>query len=216
MFCGQRRIPLQPSTQRKHNATREDILVEQSLVERAQRGDSHAIGKLYEKHAGAVRRLLLGILGTGDHIDDLVQDVFVHVFQSIHAFRGDSRFSTWLHRVASNTALSHLRKKMRTPIFSDESTFPSHPAMQLETTQTNSELRELYHILDTLSPKRRIAFILYEIEQYTIAEIADMTGTNTAAVKSRLFFGRREIEKKAKNSSILKELMSPSELGGES
>ena len=209
----ERRTTLEVSRQRKHAATREDILVELSLIERAQQGEAHAIGSLYESHVGQVRRLLVAILGPGDHIDDLVQDVFLQVFQSIRAFRGDSRFSTWLHRVASNMALSYLRRKKRTPAMADDTQFPATAAGQSDTMETRAELSALYAILESLSPKRRIAFILFEIEQYTISEIAQMTGTNIATVKSRLFLGRKEILKKAQNSPILQELMRESEKG---
>ncbi|MBN2529716.1 MAG: RNA polymerase sigma factor [Deltaproteobacteria bacterium] len=163
-----------------------------------------------------VRRLLKGILGPDADIDDLVQDVFIQVFQSINAFRGDSRFSTWLHRVASNMALSWLRKKKRLPMHLSDSHYPMSPETQSDTVQRQSEIQALYGILDTLSPRRRIAFILFEIEQYTLSEIADMTGSNVATVKSRLFFGRREILKKAHGSPVLRELISAPEKGGAS
>ena len=202
-----REDPLQVSRERKYAATREDILVEQSLIEKAQQGDTYAIGKLYESHVMKIRRLLTGILGPGDHIDDLVQDVFLQVFHSIGTFRGDSRFSTWLHRVASNLALSYLRKKKRTPTLKDDTHYPATAPKQAQSAELREELAELYAILDTLSPKRRLAFVLFEIEQYSIAEIAQMTGSNIATIKSRLFFGRKEIEKKAQNSPVLRELM---------
>ncbi|MBN2714755.1 MAG: sigma-70 family RNA polymerase sigma factor [Deltaproteobacteria bacterium] len=201
---------LQVSHQRKFAATREDILVEQSLIEKAQQGDPHAIGALYELHAPRIRRLLVGIIGPGDQVDDLLQDVFLQVFLTISAFRGDSRFSTWLHRVASNLAISYLRRKKRTPPLVDDTQFPASAAVQSESAQARAALTELYTILDSLSPKRRLAFVLFEIEQYTISEIAEMTGSNIATIKSRLFFGRREILKKSKDSPVLRELMTQS------
>ncbi len=202
-----RRPPLQSSGERKQHATREDILIEQSLVEKAQQGDAYAVGKLYEMHGTYVRRLLVGILGPNEYVDDLLQDVFVHVLQSVHAFRGDCRFATWLHRMTANVALSWLRKKKRKPIADGDTAFPPVPAEQCESMSVRAEIRELYAILNTLSPKRRIAFILFEMEGYTISEIAEMTGSNGPTVKSRIFFARRDMMKKAAKSAVLRELM---------
>lgn len=202
-----RRPPLQLSGERKQNATREDILIEQSLVEKAQQGDAYAVGKLYEIHGTTVRRLLVRILGPGEYVDDLLQDVFVQVLQSVHAFRGDCRFATWLHRMTANIALSWLRKKTRKPVFQGEVAYPPVPATQYTVTTTRAELLELYAILNTLSPKRRIAFVLFEIEGCTISEIAEMTGSNGPTVKSRIFFARRDMMKKAATSAVLRELM---------
>jgi RNA polymerase sigma-70 factor, ECF subfamily len=137
----------------------------------------------------------------------LLQDVFVQVLQSVHAFRGDCRFATWLHRMTANIALSWLRKKTRKPVFQGDVAYPPVPATQYTATTTRAELLELYAILNTLSPKRRIAFVLFEMEGYTISEIAEITGSNGPTVKSRLFFARREIMKKAATNRVLRELM---------
>ncbi|MBN2341414.1 MAG: RNA polymerase sigma factor [Deltaproteobacteria bacterium] len=195
------------SKPRKYAATREDVLVEQTLVEKAQEGEQWAIGKLYQDHVVQVRKLLLSILGPNSQIDDLTQDVFVQVFTSIRRFQGNSRFATWLHRIAVNVALSWLRQKKRTPFATDDTTaIPTAPQQERQA-QVQAQLKELYGVLDSLSPKRRIAFILFEIDHRSLDEIAVITGSNVATIKSRIFFARKDIFKKAASRPVLKELM---------
>ena len=170
---------------------------EVALVARARSGDAEALGALFVAHATATRRLLRSTLGPDDEIDDVAQEVFVQVHRSIGRFRGESGFSTWLHRLTVNTAVSHLRSRARRrarlgaapPI-----TPPASPEPRADDRAGAREmLRRLYAILDRLPVKRRVAFSLFELEGLTLERLSEVLGVPLATAKSRVFFARREV-----------------------
>ena len=168
-----------------------------------------SFGYLFERHGPRVRRLLIGLLGPCDELDDLVQEAFMGAYRSLHQFRGTARFTTWLHRIAVNTALSFLRKPRRSlavaPVDLDRRESPGDNSEKA--VLTREMVRRLYAVLETLSPKRRVALVLFEIEGCSIAEVAAMTGVSPPVAKSRIFFGRRELRKKAGRDDLLGPLL---------
>jgi RNA polymerase sigma-70 factor (ECF subfamily) len=182
-----------------------------ALVERAQQGDREALGELFVCHSIGVRRLLTSVVGPVAEIDDLVQEVFIQVQRSLPRFRRASRFSTWLHQIAVNTAITHLRRLKGKPVAAEPS------AMERRAVDDRADahdalvgremVRRLYGILDTVTPKRRAAFTLFEIEGRSIAEVADILGVPTAVAKSRIWFARREIKRKAAGDEYLGPLL---------
>jgi RNA polymerase sigma-70 factor (ECF subfamily) len=191
---------------------RSELLADEpDLVRRAREGDREAMGDLFRIHSGAVRRLLRGVVGPRVDVDDLAQEVFISAYRSVRAYRGDSAFSTWLHRVAVNTAISHLRSLARR----QRPMEPSEAARRVadegpdahELTVGKEMIRRLYEILDTVSPKRRAAFTLFEIEGLSLLDLARVTGVSRATAKSRVWFARREIAGKAKGDPYLGPLL---------
>jgi RNA polymerase sigma-70 factor (ECF subfamily) len=184
---------------------------DRALVEAAQAGDREAFGELFVLHAAAVRRLLTSVVGPAADLDDLTQEVFLQVHRSLGRFRRDSRFSTWLHRVTVNTAISHLRRPRGRA-------WPTEPAT-LDTlavergadahgTFVGREMvRRLYRILDGLTPKRRAAYALFEIEGRSISEVAEIIGVPVPVAKSRIWFARREVRKQAVGDEYLGPLL---------
>src|SRR5882724_12257608 len=81
------------------------------LAKAAAAGDSAAFEKLYEQHHRRVYSLCLRMLGNGSHAEDLTQEVFLQVYKKIGSFRGESAFTTWLHRLTVNQVLMHFRKR---------------------------------------------------------------------------------------------------------
>ncbi len=178
---------------------------DETLVARIQAGDRDALGLLFERHASRVRRLLVSIMGPGDDVDDLLQEVFLGVHRAISGFRGNARFTTWLHRITVNTAMSALRRPRRLVAVPSE-TLAERPDLRADTesvAQGRAMVRRLYAILDTLTPKRRVAFTLFELEGSSIAEVARATGVTVPVAKSRIFFARRELMKKAREDETL-------------
>lgn len=171
------------------------------LVAAAREGDVEALGALFVAHAARVRRLLRSVLGPDDEIDDVAQEVFVQVHLSIRRFRGESGFATWLHRIAVNTAVSHLRSRARRrarlgarlPSAAPAGPFPS-PDAQAE---ARGMVRRLFAILEEMPVKRRVAFSLFELEGLPLAELAAVLGISPEAAKSRVFFARREVLSRA-------------------
>ena len=170
---------------------------EEALVARARSGDPDALGALFVAHATATRRLLRSVLGPDDELDDLVQEVFVQVHHSIRGFRGESGFSTWLHRLSVNTALSHLRSRARRRSrleAAPPATMPASPGPAPDERASAREmLRRLYAILDEMPVKRRVAFALFELEGLSLERLSDVLGVSVQAAKSRVFFARREL-----------------------
>jgi len=185
------------------------LVDDDTLVERLRAGDKEALGRLFLRHANPVRRLLVSVMGPSDEVEDLVQEVFLAVHRSIAGFRGNARFSTWLHRVTVNTALNALRRPRRTvavePVDLDRH---SDRASGADTAVLVRErVRRLYAILDAMTPKRRVAFTLFELEGRSIAEVAEMTGVALPVAKSRIFFARRELKKRAREDAYLAPLL---------
>src|SRR6476646_9539512 len=93
---------------------------EDQLVAKAAAGDTAAFRALYLRHRGDVARLVYRMLGARSDLDDVVQEVFFQVFRSLKDFRGQSKFSTWLHRVTVNVVLMHRRAAKSRPTYTEE------------------------------------------------------------------------------------------------
>jgi RNA polymerase sigma-70 factor, ECF subfamily len=170
---------------------------EGALVARARSGDAEAIGALFVAHATATRRLLRSVLGPDDELDDLSQEVFVRVHRSIRGFRGESGFSTWLHRLIVNTAVDHLRSRARRRARLEAAPPLAPPASREagpeDRAAAREMLRRLYAILEAMPVKRRVAFTLFEFEGLSLEALREVLGISVQAAKSRVFFARREV-----------------------
>jgi RNA polymerase sigma-70 factor (ECF subfamily) len=174
-------------------AVRED----RELVQRCQSGDERAFERLFLRHRGSVTRLVYRMLGPTPELEDLVQEVFVQVLRSLHGFRDEARFSTWLYRVALNVVLMHRRATGRRPRLVDEA--KGEPAVDLapsahEALETRRRVEAFYSLLGRLSEKKRTVFVLHELEGLTPARIGEIVGAPVLTVRTRLFYARRELE----------------------
>lgn len=175
--------------------THEDDAVP-AYVTRAQRGDARAFEDIYRMHRRDVSRLAARLLGPRGDLEDVIQEVFIQVFRSLGTFRGDSRFSTWLHRVTVNVTLMHIRALRSRPQLGNE--LLHEPAAPDDDSPADGaaraeRLRALYKILDTLSEKKRAVFILHDIEGIAAAQVAKMVESNVLTVRTRLFYARKEV-----------------------
>jgi RNA polymerase sigma-70 factor (ECF subfamily) len=168
-----------------------------TYVRRAMTGDTRAFGELYRLHRRDVARLAGRMLGPRGDLEDLIQEVFIQVFRSLPNFRGDSRFTTWLHRVTVNVALMHLRALRSRPQLGPEAPADATPAVDTESpldgVARNERLRALYRILDQLSDKKRTVFVLHDLEGLPAGDIAKLVGSPVLTVRTRLFYARREV-----------------------
>jgi RNA polymerase sigma-70 factor, ECF subfamily len=180
---------------------------DRALVLRAQEGDRDALGELFLRHAPAVRRLLAATLGPTSELDDLVQDVFVHVHRSLPSFRGDSLFTTWLHQVTVYAAYNHLRRPRNRWTCSEAEVLDALPDTSGASPHDNlvgqETLRRLYAALDRIKPKKRIAFLLFAVEGFSTQEVSELVGAPLPTVKSRIWFARRELIRKARQDPYL-------------
>jgi RNA polymerase sigma-70 factor (ECF subfamily) len=178
-----------------------------ALVERCQRGERTALGELYRRYRPDVARNLLRILGPSmgrgtvggaQELEDVLQEVFIELFRSIQRFRGDAKLTTWIYRVCVNVALQRLRKRRR---LAEVTLPPSEVLGELLSPQGGPPDRELdtrrrlavvYRLLDQLAPKKRVAFILSELEGLDPKEIATLVGAPVITVRTRLHYARKE------------------------
>jgi RNA polymerase sigma-70 factor (ECF subfamily) len=166
------------------------------MVERCQAGDPVAFRQIFENHVDGVHRHLSLLLGPGADVEDLVQLVFLNVFQSIGRFKGRSAFSTWLFRITVNVARQEIRtnrrrRKLSAAVAENGATVQgkseSTPERRLASRQ------EAYEILERLSWKKRETYVLYAYEGYSLEEIAALLDSSVSTIGSRLQAARREI-----------------------
>lgn len=168
-------------------------------IRAAQQGDAAAFEVIYQLHCRRVYTLCLRMLRDSAEAEDLSQDVFVQLFRKIHTFRGESAFSTWLHRMTVNLALMRLRKKRR-PVVSlqtildtgDEASSPGidigAPDLLLEGAVDRMNLERC---IKQLPAGYRAVFVLHDIQGYRHKEIAKILGRSLGASKSQLHKAHR-------------------------
>ena len=167
----------------------------------AQQGDSGAFETIYRQHSRRVYALCLRMLRDPTEAEDLVQDVFVLLFRKIHTFRGESAFSTWLHRLAVNLVLMRLRKKSpptvsieATADLDDEANSPSidigAPDLLLEGSVDRVSLERC---IGQLPAGYRAIFVLHDIQGYQHKEIAEIVGRSVGDSKSQLHKARMRL-----------------------
>lgn len=180
---------------------------EARLVRRLKRRDEVAFAALVETYQNRVFALILRMLGDRAEAEDLAQEVFVTVFKSIDQFRGDSKLSTWIYRIATNHTKNRIkylarRHHQRTRDIDDtyesefSSTFThteSRPDHLLEGRQTEEIIQQS---LAELDDEHRVVIILRDIDHLSYSEIADILGVAEGTVKSRLFRGRAALKAK--------------------
>ncbi len=172
----------------------------QELVERVKQRQPGAFDEFYYAFVDRVHRQLYSLLGPDSEIEDVVQLTFVQVYNRIHTFRGDASVSTWLHRVTINVAMSHLRRRQRWFRWDREADLapllqPSEPEQPDEIASRSEKLQLLHGVLGRLKPKKRVAFVLYEIEGHTLEEIAELVSAPVPTVAARLRAARQEVRR---------------------
>jgi RNA polymerase sigma-70 factor (ECF subfamily) len=174
------------------------MLDEDRLIARAVAGETSAFRQLYERHRADVARLVYRMLGPRSDMEDVIQEVFVQVYKSLRDFRGQSKFSTWLHRVTVNVVLMYRRAARSRPVFADEpaadGALRSSDIAPDEDAERRERVRAFGRLLDRLADKKRIVFVLHELEGIAPGEIAKIVGAPVLTVRTRLFYARRELE----------------------
>jgi RNA polymerase sigma-70 factor (ECF subfamily) len=170
------------------------------VLTRAQAGDHHAFAQLYSLHKRRIYSLCLRMVSNVAEAEDLTQEAFLQLHRKIATFRGDSAFSTWLHRLAINVVLMHLRKKGLSVISLDEAMEPtpeegpgrSFGAPDLSLTGSIDRLA-LERAISDLPAGYRLIFVLHDIEGYEHNEIAAMLDCSIGNSKSQLHKARLKL-----------------------
>ena len=162
---------------------------ETQLIDRAQAADSRAFESLYRQHVDKVYGLCLRMTGNVGEAEDCTQEAFIQTWRQIKRFRGDSAFSTWLHRIAVNTVLGRMRKSKR-----------EHDRLQAVADQAHEpavaradtgELRDLAKAVDKLPEGARHVFVLTAVYGYSHEEASNMLGIAVGTSKAQLHRARR-------------------------
>lgn len=184
---------------------------EAKLVERLIRRDEAAFSELIECYQARVFRLVFRMLGDRAEAEDLAQEVFVTVFKSVHTFRGESKLSTWLFRVASNHAKNRIRylkrraqgKKKEFDEIADQNTIESasmSTSAKIARPDDIAQAKQTEHLIQTalkaIDEEQRELVVLRDIQNLTYDEIQSITGLPEGTVKSRLHRARRALRKK--------------------
>ena len=178
----------------------DDGLSEAEAIERAKQGDAEAFQALYDRHKRRVYSLCLRMTANTAEAEDLAQEAFLQLFRKIGTFRGESAFSTWLHRLSVNVVLMHLRKKSLPVVSLEESTQNTEEdspkkdfgAEDLSLAGSIDRL-QLQKAVESLPPGYRTIFVLHDVEGYEHNEIAGIVGCSIGNSKSQLHKARMKL-----------------------
>ncbi|MCF8223783.1 MAG: RNA polymerase sigma factor [Bacteroidales bacterium] len=185
-------------TQKKDRVLRNNNDTEErQLINALVAGNESAYRIIIEKYRESVVRLCMGFTGSYDDAQDLAQEVFIEIFNSISKFKRRSSFSTWMYRVAVNKSLNFLRKK-KNLVSMEQANETVTPANNNTSAEKNLEIsdhaRALHTALDRLPGKQRAAFILSKYDDLQYAEIADIMKTSISSVESLLFRAKKNLQ----------------------
>lgn len=173
---------------------------EAEAIERAQQGDGECFETLYSMHKRRVYSLCLRMTGNTAEAEDLTQEAFLQLYRKIATFRGESAFSTWLHRLAVNVVLMHLRKKGLPEVSLQETLEPTEEDGPKKDIGAHDNVLagsidrvNLERAIESLPPGYRIIFVLHDIEGYEHNEIAEMMGCSIGNSKSQLHKARMKL-----------------------
>lgn len=183
---------------------------EQQLITDAQNGDKNAFGQLFKTHYQRVYRVCYSILGDPDSAQEATQQTWIKAWEKRQNYNAKAAYTTWLHRIASNTAIDHTRKRKRywqriksvfTP--SDDSpkntpdpadTLPPDERTPLKALLNKDNETRLADAIATLPQPQREVFLLRELEDMRYQDIADELQINLGTVMSRLHLARKKLQ----------------------
>ena len=173
---------------------------EAEAIDRAKQGDAEAFQALYDRHKRRVYSLCLRMTANTAEAEDLTQEAFLQLYRKIATFRGESAFSTWLHRLSVNVVLMHLRKKGLPVVSLEEATQPGEDdtpkrdfgAEDLALAGSIDRL-QLQRAVESLPPGYRMIFVLHDVQGYEHNEIAKIVGCSIGNSKSQLHKARMKL-----------------------
>ncbi len=182
---------------------------EQELIELVKRKDRIAFKTLVDTWQDMVYNTALGILQNAEDAEDVSQEVFMQVYESVSTFKGDSKFSTWLYRITITKTTDHIRKKKRKKRFAfvqslygknDEQVVDPpdffHPGITLESKENGTVL---FKAIEQLLPNQKTAFVLSKMENLSYREIGEAMNLSDAAVDALLQRAKDKLKKALKN-----------------
>jgi|TARA_B110000879_G_scaffold70165_1_gene97976 RNA polymerase sigma-70 factor (ECF subfamily) len=183
-------------------------LSEQNLINQLQAGKQAAFSRLLDDYQQKVFGTCISFIPNKEDAEDVAQEVFLEVFKSISKFKGDSKLSTWIYKIATNKCLEFIRKKnskkrfafMQT-IFGNEIpvdktsyfTEVNHPGVLLENKEKSTII---FKAINTLSESQRVVFTLAKVDGKSYQEIVEITGRSLSSVESLMFRAKKNLQEK--------------------
>jgi len=180
-------------------------LDERLLVDQLKKGDETAFKTIVETWQSMVYNTALGIVQNAEDAEDIAQEVFIQVYQSISSFKGESKFSTWLYRITVTKSLDHERKKKRKKrfgfvrsIFGEQNEVlvnpPDfhHPGVTLDNKENAAVL---FRAITDLPESQRIAFTLNKVEGLSYQEVSEVMKTTVSSVESLMHRAKNNLKK---------------------
>jgi len=190
-----------PSPNRVNATQSPKSATEAEAIRLAQAGDAAAFEHLYQLHSRRVYALCLRMVGNPSDAEDLMQEAFLQLFRKIGTFRGESAFSTWLHRMTVNVVLMRLRKKTLPAASLEETTEPDEETGGPRKDFGAPDLRlsgavdrvNLERSIEKLPPGYRTVFVLHDVQGFEHNEIAGIMGCSVGNSKSQLHKARTRL-----------------------
>lgn len=164
-----------------------------AIVRRAIEGDERAMRLLWNQHAPHVDAVVRRLAGDPDLAQDIAQEVWIQIFRALPSWRGDAKFSTWIHRVAINRTLNALRRVKR--LAAAETAIEEDSAYVEQDAERSLLAQTIEEATQKLSPGARTVFLLHDVEGYTHEEIAEELGITAGGSKSQLFKARAKLRR---------------------
>lgn len=166
---------------------------------------------MLRENTPTIERLLARMIGPGADLEDLLQTTLIAVVQAFPRYRGEASVRTWMTRIAVNVVRQHLRRPYERRRVSLE-LVPNEPADATpeadQTADQHAKLERVFHHLEAIGPKKRVAFVLHVFEGHPIDEVAALMGASKSATKSRVFWARRALLARAQKDPVLRTLVS--------
>ena len=180
---------------------------DQQIIEQLKQGNEPAFRYLVEQHQKMVVNTCFSLVHDSDDADDLAQEVFIEVYNSIDRFRADAKISTWLYRIAVNKSLNFIRDNKKRKFFKKiEDVFTGRNYTDSDTglsfDEPDAELQEkqkaaiLHKAIDSLPENQRVAFTLNKYEDLSYKEISEVMGLSLSSVESLIHRAKKNLQEK--------------------
>jgi RNA polymerase sigma-70 factor (ECF subfamily) len=160
-------------------------------------GDHAAITAMFKECSGGVERMIARLVGASPDLEDLVQTTFIEAMRTIHRYRGEASFKTWITSIAVHVAQHYLRSgrlRRHAPLelVPEERVASGTPPIEACLDERRLSAR-LYGLLDRLPAQQRVALLLFTVEGRPVEEVAALMGASQTTTRSRVFFARRAL-----------------------
>lgn len=170
---------------------------DQVYIEKIINGDTNAFSILVERYKDLVYTLAIRMVKHKEEAEEITQDTFIKAYKSIHKFKGDSKFSTWIYRVAYNTCLDAIKKHKKLQSNVPINEYTEHEVKAIDNALDIMEAKErsvvIKNCIEKLPSEGAFLMTLYYYEELSLDEIADITGLKANNVKVKLFRSRKKL-----------------------